>query len=192
MDSVHAYTVRAATRDSDLQGILSLQACNLREELTPDERREEGFVTLKHDAALLRELGTPWPHIVAVAEDTGEVAGYALVMLPGHRDRFPVLVPMFERIDELAHPGGPMANLRYYVMGQVCVAKPHRGRGLVERMYEAQRIQMSREFDIMVTEIDASNTRSLRAHAKAGCSEIDRYRSSDGREWVIVSRPLRP
>lgn len=49
---------------------------------------------------------------------------------------------------------------------------------------------MSRDFDLVITEIDLANPRSIRAHEKAGFEEIDEYRSADGRDWVIVAMAL--
>lgn len=185
-----AYEVRAAGSDGDLRQILALQGANLPDALEDAERRAEGFVTLRHDLALLREMNSPWPHVVAAVRGTGEVVGYALVMPREFRGRFPILDPMFEELDRLSGAGHRIAGKRWYFMGQLCVAKAHRGRGLVEAMYAQHRAQMRRDFDLMITEIDAANTRSVRAHEKAGCVALHSYRGA-GREWVIVGMDLR-
>ncbi len=184
------YVVRGAASDSDLRQILALQAANLPEALDDAERRAQGFVTLRHDLPLLRAMNSPWPHVIATARGTGEVVAYSLVMPREFRGRLPILDPMFEELDRLGASGGQIAGARWYFMGQLCVAKPHRGRGLVEAMYAGHRAQMSRDFDLMITEIDATNTRSVRAHEKAGCTALHTYRS-DGREWLIVALDLR-
>lgn len=185
-----AYEVRTASSDSDLQQILDLQAANLPAALDDAERRAEGFVTLRHDLALLREMNSPWPHVVASPRGTDEVVAYALVMPLEFRGRFPILDPMFEELDRLAGAGARLHGKRWYFMGQLCVAKAHRGRGLVEAMYAKHRELMRRDFDMMITEIDASNTRSVRVHEKAGCTPLHAYRGA-GREWVIVGMDLR-
>lgn len=183
------YTIRGASTDDDLEQILALQAANLPGVLDAGERRAQGFVTLRHDLALLREMNHPWPHAIAIA-GSNEVAAYALVMLQAFRGRLPVLDPMFDRLDELSYDGRRLAELRWYVMGQICVAKPHRGRGLVERLYAEHRARMCSHFDLMITEIDRANPRSVRAHEKAGFEVIDEYRSESGNEWVVVALAL--
>jgi RimJ/RimL family protein N-acetyltransferase len=76
-------------------------------------------------------------------------------------------------------------------MGQICIAASHRGRGLVERLYAEHARRMAPHFDLMVTEIDRANARSMRAHEKAGFEVLHTYRAGGGEEWVIVVRDLR-
>lgn len=185
------YHFRGATSDDDLRQILSLQAANLPDALTAEEARAQGFVSLRHDLALLSEMNAPWPHIVATPEGRGEVVAYALVMLHELRDRFPLLAPMYEQMEDIEYEGRPLGEYRSYVMGQVCVARAHRGRGLVEGLYAAHRAQMAPHFDLMITEISRANGRSLRAHERAGFAVLREYRSSAGQEWVVVGLDLR-
>lgn len=181
------YTIRGASQ-AQLEAILTLQAANLPSRLSAAERAREGFVTVEHDLALLREMNEPYPHVIA--EHAGQVVAYALTMLPHLRGRVPVLAPMFERLDGLAFRGRWLRELRWYVMGQLCVARGHRGRGLVPRLYEGHRTRMAGRFDVLVTEIDSTNPRSLRAHEKAGLEAIDEYAAADGRRWIIVATAI--
>jgi hypothetical protein len=184
------YTIRPAASDADLRGILSLQAANLTGTLDPAERREQGFVTLRHDLDLLREMNHPHPHIIATPHGSDEIAAYALVMLRSFRARLPLLEPMFQILERLDYRGRGLEAYRWYVMGQICVGKPHRSRGLVEGLYAAHRERMSPDFDLMITEIAGDNPRSLRAHQKAGLQVIHEYQSSDNRTWHIVALDL--
>lgn len=113
-----------------------------------------------------------------------------LVMQRKFRERLPLLEPMFQRLNGLHHRGRPIDALRWYVMGQICVAKPHRGRGLVEGMYAQHRAQMARDFDLSITEISRDNPRSLRAHVRAGWDIIHEFTADDGGEWSIVALDL--
>ncbi len=188
--NVDGYEIRAVSSDRDLRGILDLQARNLTAALDADEVRSQGFVTLRHDLGLLRDICGPWGHVVAMPAGSTEVAAYALVMLPGYRARIPALAEMFERLDGLTFRGRPIAERRHYMMGQLCVGKAHRGHGLVERLYRGHRTLMAPEFELVVTLIDRANPRSVRVHERTGWETIDRYRSPDGREWVIVALDL--
>lgn len=185
----HQYDIRPARSDADLRQIVALQAANLHETVEPAERAAQGFVTLKHDLPLLREMCGTETHVVATERRSGDVVAYALVMLPAFRTRLPLLAPMFARLENLSHRGRPLLSFRWYVMGQVCVARAHRGRALVERMYAEHRRLMSPRYDLMVTEIDRANPRSLRVHEKSGWIVLDAYQS-DGREWVVVGKEL--
>jgi hypothetical protein len=76
-------------------------------------------------------------------------------------------------------------NQRYYVMGQVCVAKSWRGTGVFDHLYAAHRKHLHGRFDACVTEISVRNTRSLKAHMRVGFEELERYRDATD-EWVVV------
>ncbi len=191
MDGLPEYVIRVASSDHDLRQILTLQSANLPNVLWTNERQAQGFVTLRHDLALLREMNTPHAHIIATPKGSDEVVAYALAMLQRFRGRLPALDPMFQRLDRLDYHGRQLSSVRWYVMGQVCVAKAHRGRGLVERLYAEHRARMSSHFDLMITEIDLANRRSIRAHEKAGFEKLHEYRSESGEQWVMVVRDLR-
>ena len=170
---------------SDLDGILRLQQQNLRKALRDDQVRTEGFVTLEHDRALLEAMNVPYPHIVA--KDADRVVGYALVMLRSVAPRIPQLGAMFDHLDRISHGPQPLAEANYFVMGQVCVARTHRGQGVFEGLYGRLSEQMSPDFDYVVTEISTENPRSLRAHAKVGFEVVKEYVAPSGSSWVIVS-----
>lgn len=185
------YIVRGASTDRDLEQILALQAANLPSALEASERKSQGFVTLRHDLPLLRQMNEPWPHVIATPSGSDEIVAYALVMLQSFRRRLPLLEPMFDRLGGLEYRGRSIGEYKWYVMGQICVAKAHRGRGLVERLYAAHRARMAPHFDLMITEIDRANTRSVRAHEKAGFEALHEYRSESGNEWLVVVMDLR-
>jgi len=166
-----------------LDEVLALQRRNLPRLLTPEEARDQGFVTLEHTRAALETLHAAMPSIVARAD--GPLLGYALAMARECRNVMPVLVPMFEVLDQLGTPGGPLADRRWYVMGQVCVAREARGTGVLEALYAAHRQAYSGRFDLLVTEIAERNPRSLRAHARVGFQELHRYRDATD-AWVVV------
>lgn len=187
------YVFRPAQTDADLRGILDLQAANHRDRVPPESRAANGFVSLRHTLELLREMNHPWAHAVATTgevDGAGRVVGYALMMPVAFRDRLPTLDPMFDRLDALARPGGPLAGQRFYVMGQVCVDGDHRGRGLVEGLYADLARRTRADFDLMVTEISVNNPRSLAAHRRAGFAVLDEYVDDRGERWIVVALDL--
>jgi len=184
-----AYTVGPAVSDDDLRAILALQSVNHRDSVAEGDRATHGFLSLRHTLDLLREMNKPWAHTVARRGD--EVVGYALTTLSRFRDRLPALDDMFERLRRIELDGRPASDHRYFVMGQVCVAREHRGQGLVDAMYRDQAARLSSAFDWSFTEVDAANPRSLRAHKRSGWTEIDRYTAADRRTWVVIGLRLR-
>lgn len=164
--------------DDDLAQILALQRDNREASVSPSEARSQGFVTVVHTLDVLRSMHAFAPSIVARAE-RDVVVGYALTMTVECRPLLPVLDPLFALIGELGIE-------RCYVMGQVCVARSHRGRGLFDALYAEHRARFSQRFDVLVTEVATRNTRSLRAHERVGFREIKRYRD-DTDEWSTIA-----
>ena len=173
-----------STTTKDLEQILVLQQKNHPEKLSTDEIQKEGFVTVQHDFETLEAMNAEYPHVIAKKE--GEVIGYALVMLQNFRNRIPVLFSLFEKIDRINYQDKLIKSYRYFVMGQVCIAKGFRGLGIFQKMYVQLRDQMSSDFDFVITEVACNNPRSIRAHEKVGFKTVYQYVSSKGEEWAIV------
>ena len=116
----------------DVREILGLQARNLPSALTPEAMADQGFVTVRHDASVLRRMNEAAPAIVAKA--AGRVVGYALVMPPSFAADVPILGPLFEMLTMLSWKGVPLlGNPRWFVMGQICIAEGYRGIGIFDR-----------------------------------------------------------
>jgi L-amino acid N-acyltransferase YncA len=181
--------VGLAGNDADLEGILALQRANLKRTLSPAESAEQGFVTLVHTLDMLRDMHALAPSVVA--KSGGAVVGYALTTVPEARHCVPALLPMFDEIERVTWRGAPLAGQRFYVLGQICVARPFRSTGLFAALYAEHDARYGERFDCFVTVISPANTRSLRAHAKVGFETVSRY-AHDGNEWVLVARAMRP
>lgn len=177
-------TYGPSSRPEHLQQIMALQKVNLPENISKRELLEQGFVTVDHDMETLQDMNTPYCHSAAWAGE--DLAGYALVMETRFRDRIPILIPMFELLDDIPWQGQPLKNWRYFVMGQVCVAKAYRGKGVFQGLYYDMRDRLSKHFDLVVTEISTRNPRSIRAHEKVGFQNIHEYTDPDGEHWVVV------
>ncbi len=167
----------------ELEGILSLQAKNLPINISSEEAKEQGFVTVKHDMPLLSAMNQPYPHIIAKKND--QVVGYALVMLPAFGNAVPVLRPMFEKIDTLHFKNKPLIATNYFVMGQVCVDKTCRRQGVFSGLYQQMKEEMSSQFDCIITEVATRNIRSMNAHRHVGFEVVDTYTVA-AEEWAIV------
>lgn len=167
----------------ELQQVLDLQQKNLRGMHDPKTEREQGFVTIPHTLQTLEALHKQQPSIVAKDEET--VAGYALVMTPACADVVPELFSLYAGLSKLHLNGKPLTDFRFYVMGQVCVAKQYRGTGVFDGLYARHRQEFYTTYDFVITEIATRNTRSMRAHQRVGFRELDRYRDALD-EWAVV------
>lgn len=168
---------------TDLDGIIALQRANLETTVGPDEARREGYVTVVHTREALEAMHALCPSIVARAGDL--VVGYALVMPVECRAFVPILEPMFEQLAGLE----ALRDKRYYVMGQVCIARPHRGRGLFDALYAAHRAWLADRWDLCVTDVAVRNQRSMRAHERVGFTRLATYTDATD-TWALIAMPL--
>lgn len=173
-----------AKSEEELRQILALQELNYRANVSLEEAVSQGFVSIKHEFSLLKDMNVDYPHIIA--KSGGEVIGFALVMLRKFGNKIDVLLPMFERINVLDWQGKSMADSSYFIMGQVCVAKDFRGKGVFAGLYAEMKKRMKGDFDYLVTEVASRNTRSMRAHEKVGFKLMLNYTVEEGEEWNIV------
>ncbi|MFV8365705.1 GNAT family N-acetyltransferase [Flavobacterium sp. XS1P27] len=168
---------RASTLN-ELEQIRALQLQNSSQNISSEEKLQEGFVTVQHSVALLEQMNSACAHIIA--KDNDAVVGFALVMLSGFRNEIKALIPMFERIDKLVPK-----DKTYVVMGQICVDKNYRKQGIFRGLYHFYREELQHQFDYLITEVAAINLRSMQAHEAIGFKIIDTY-NEDGIVWNIV------
>lgn len=175
-----------ASTDQDLEEILELQVANRPETLSDEELQKEGFVSARHDLSLLQAMNSPHQHVIAKDAEDGKVIGYTLCLLRTFDiDRIPILNGLVKVIESASHRDKSVKDWNYVVMGQVCIDKNHRGKGLFPDLYTMMRKTLSPHFDCIVTSVSDRNPRSLRAHAKVGFQSIHGY-SSHGEDWEIL------
>ena len=169
---------KQVSTDEELEQILALQQKNLPKNLSNAQMAKDGFLTVEHSYDILKEMNDVCPHIIAV--ENGQVIGYALCMHPKFAESIDILKPMFYEINKAIQ-----GKTNYMVMGQICVAVSHRGMGLFRQLYVTMKSKLPPGFDSIITEVDAKNHRSMRAHQAIGFAELKRYHS-DGKEWSLI------
>jgi len=176
-------SIKKATTIEELKGILVLQKSNLKESLESEEIDQEGFVTLNHDLGTLSLMNSYEKQIIAT--NNGSVIGYALVMVKDLKNHIPVLMPMFDMLETIEYKSKIISESKYYIMGQVCIDKDYRGKGIFAKLYEKHKLEMASKYDYCITEVSNSNKRSMRAHEKVGFENIHSF--SDATDtWKIL------
>nr|WP_299386972.1 GNAT family N-acetyltransferase [Allomuricauda sp.] len=170
---------KQASNPSELEQILALQHGNLPKNLSEEEQSTDGFLTVEHSYTILKEMNDECGHIIAL--DNEKVVAYALCMHPKFSESIEVLKPMFQEIN-LAING----RQNYMVMGQICVAKSHRGQGVFRKLYETMKDKLPAGMDTIITEVDARNQRSLNAHKAVGFTILKRYTDENGKQWALI------
>ena len=169
---------KRAKTDLELNQILELQRANIPSIISEDEKKKEGFVTVHHTLEILKAMNDKCAHIIAKHQD--KVVGYALCMLKEFKEDIEVLKPMFNQIDNSLK-----SNQTYMTMGQVCVDKAYRKQGVFRGLYNYMKQQLQLEFDMVITEVDVKNTRSVNVHYAIGFEDLHFY-NSNNQEWALI------
>ena len=170
-----------ATTNQELLEILQLQKENLREALSDEEKKDQGFVTLQHDFEILKKMNACCAH--CIAKYNGKVVGYVLSMTQDFKADIPLLIPMFSEIDKVLATKKMSDN--YIAMGQVCVAKNARGKGVFRGLYAYMAKELAPKFDAIITEVDTKNIRSSNAHKAVDFQLLKNY-TANNQLWEII------
>ncbi|AIY41627.1 hypothetical protein LT85_2469 [Collimonas arenae] len=177
-------TFEMSDKIGDLERIVELQQINLPDAVASDQRLTEGFVTMQYTVQELQLMCGAYRH--AVAKSDGIVIGYALTMMKDCRTSFPFLDSMFDDAEAAVFDGRPLRDHPYFFMGQICVDKAFRGKGVFRRLYETLREHMRTECDFIVTEVSVNNPRSLGAHRQIGFTDIA-HGGAGSTEWRVIA-----
>jgi hypothetical protein len=173
------------TSNAELQQIIDLQFINLKQNITPEEKNEQGFVTMVFTMDMLRAMHHLAPSII-VKDGNDKVVAYAIAFLKEGRAGYPGMESMFLNFENISWNGKPFTSYNYYIMGQICIAKEVRGKGVFEMLYYKHREIYSHQFDCIVTEIATSNQRSLRVHERVGFQTLSMHQDAID-DWKVVA-----
>jgi predicted GNAT superfamily acetyltransferase len=87
---------------------------------------------------------------------------------------------MFQQIDNCVN-----SDETYIVMGQICIDKQFRKQGVFRGLYHFMKHEMSSRYNMIITEVDVANTRSINAHFAIGFKALYSYRSNN-QNWKIL------
>ncbi len=176
-------TIQLITSTEQIQQIARLSAENLRSAIDEHIKVDQGFLTWEYSTRLLEAMHEFAPSVIATYNN--EVVGYALAATHAMSGVHTALKVMLDNLSTLTYLGRPMNDYSYYMMGQICIAREHRGKGLFEKLYQHHRTIYGNQYDILLTEVSTSNHRSMRAHEKVGFKTIHTYHDHMD-EWNVV------
>jgi len=176
------FATEVTTNDELLQ-IHELNRENLKGNIPQQEQEEQGFVTWLYPVLLLQQIDDLAPSIIVKDED--KVVGYALVTPVEAGSFHPDLQTMIDNLGTLSYKGKALSSYSYYIMGQVCIDKNYRGKGIFNMLFQKHKQLYSETYELLVTEISTANHRSQKAHEKVGFTTIHTYRDVLD-EWNVV------
>lgn len=169
--------------DDDLLQIHQLNQDNLKQNLSQHEKQTEGFVSWLYSFQLLKKMHQLAPSVIVKDEHT--LAGYALSTLKESAVFHSDLQTMMNNLREVSYETNPLFSYNFYCMGQICIEKKYRGKGIFNMLYQKHRELYSPVYDLLITEISSSNIRSQKAHEKVGFKTIHQHKD-DLDEWNVV------
>jgi uncharacterized protein YnzC (UPF0291/DUF896 family) len=171
------------SKDDELERIHELNKKNLKQKLSKEEQEDQGFVTWLYPVDLLKQMHEQAPSVIV--KDGDRVIGYALTALKESRIFHPDLDTFFNHLDDVVYLNKPLTQHHFYCMGQICIDKEYRGKGVFQLLYQKHKEVYSASFDFLLTEISTSNYRSLNAHSKIGFVRVFTYADAVD-EWSVV------
>jgi GNAT superfamily N-acetyltransferase len=107
-------------------------------------------------------------------------------MFNDFKTMIPELVPMFNLFEEIDYKNKKLSTYTYYVMGQICIDKPYRGKGIFKDLYLKHKEFYSDKFELCLTEVSTRNIPSMKAHTKIGFEVINVYKDHID-EWNVLA-----
>ena len=178
-------------KEKDILNLLSLQKENLKLNLDAETIESQGFVSFVYSPDDIKGMMQAEPQIIAI--DGEEIVGYALTASLDYAQTVKLLQPLVEKSKILTYnntplmPRSALSDIRYYIMGQVCVKAGYRGIGIFDALYQGHKEHLSSKYDGVITEIATENKRSLAAHRRVGFTTIyEYYDEVSQKDWEIV------
>jgi len=173
----------------DAQAVFALQERNLGRNLSEVEQQQYGFVSLETPPELLKEVIQE--NGITVARSLGKIVGYVIPLTVEEAKQLPLLNPFLSRFKKITYGGKPLNEYTFCVIGQICVDRNFRRRGVSEKLYAAFGTRLSAKYELAVTELAERNVASSRTHEKSNLHVVDRYPSEDGEVWLVEVLDLR-
>jgi hypothetical protein len=124
---------------------------------------------------------------VVVAEDHGNIVGYACSAGVNFSRQFPILDAMIATFRRLTYLGTTLIDARVCIYGPVCVDRAWRGRGVLRGLITRMKEELAGQFDVAAAFISKTNTRSLAAHVDGlGMTVLGDYAFGAGRYWIVA------
>ncbi len=149
--------------DSDITGILDLQARNLYANLAATEL-PGGFVTTPFSSDLLRLLMIQDGVFVAASEQ--QVIGYLLAGDWEFFSQWAIFKVMIDRLPQLSYRDREITVDNSFQYGPICVDRSIRGSQVFPELFDFMRMSFAPKFPIGVTFINKINERSFAAHTR--------------------------
>lgn len=176
-------TICLATTDREIKEIKELQEANLKDNIPLENRLSDGFLTARFSFDFMKQMNDFTPAIIAKQNDA--LVGYALATDQSLLTQHPLLNDLGTQINKIPFGRKFIGDFDYLAVGQLCVAKEVRGRGLAQDLYAQFKATYENRYSFAVTDVDQDNLASLKTHLKVGFQVVSTLQYG-GSNWHVV------
>ncbi|KAJ3028509.1 UNVERIFIED_CONTAM: hypothetical protein HDU68_001505 [Siphonaria sp. JEL0065] len=190
-----SFATTLASTPSHVSQIHAIMVANQKTALDASVAAANGFLSIEFSLEYLTVMLKTTPPVIAISNSDGKekVVGYALAVTKEVALSNEFLAEGIVYLESNGiYKGTQIKTLKYLVMGQICVADRFRGIGVVPVLYKTFAEEYrKRGYDVVCTEVARLNTRSFRAHQKAGWVVFGSMISAVGVTWDMILLDLR-
>lgn len=170
---------------SDIDGVLELQK-KYQVDTISEEDKVDGFVTTAFTYEALNNLITKEQGLFIAVQDSNVVA-YVMAASWYYWSDWPFFRHMIKDLPNLTYMNVTINMENSYQYGPICIDKSVRGKGVLEKIYDFSREEMSKRYPILVTFINQVNPRSYEAHVrKLGLEIIQEFEYNNNQYYELV------
>lgn len=176
---------------SDIDGVLELHY-KYQVDSIKEEDKKDGFVTTpftKEELSVLKELSVliTQESGLFIAKEDGKVLAYVMAASWQFWSVWPMFAFMIQDLPNLEYLGQSLSTKNSYQYGPVCIDKSVRGSGMLEKIFDFAREEMSKKFPILVTFVNKINPKSYEAHTrKLGLQVIQEFEFNNNQYFELV------
>ena len=148
----------------DIEKVLELHS-KYQIDSIKQEDKKDGFITTAFTKEQMVDLITLEQGLF-IAIENEKIVAYVMSASWKFWSRWPMFAFMMEDLPNLEYLGQKLSVQNSYQYGPVCVDIEYRGSGVLEKIFDFARENMSKRFPILVTFINKINPRSYEAHTK--------------------------
>lgn len=166
---------------SDIEGTLKLHYKYQIDSISELDKTD-GFVTTPFTKEQLTGLVQNEQGLF-VAEKDGEIVAYVMAASWQFWSAWPMYSFMMDDLKNLTYLGQTLNAENSYQYGPICIDKSVRGSGVLEKIFDFARAEMSKKYPILVTFINKTNSRSFEAHTRKLGLEVIQEFTFNGNEY---------
>ena len=121
--------------------------------------------------------------------DHDYLCGYIVVSSIELNRQFPLVAAMIDSFPKIIYKGKLLVDYNAIISGPVCIDKNYRGKGILANLIENIKKFLQRKIscpELLITLISGENSRSIRAHEKAGMKVISQFKFDKSIFFILV------